>query len=331
MRWTRRTIIEEIRQLNAVGEELNYSSAEENHLNLVRAAAWHYGTWKRAIETAGLSYDDVSKYRRWSKERIIAGIREYQAAGGDLSWRVISAEGAPALAAAAVRVNVGFDTWYDAVTAAGIDYEKVARYRHWTPERVVKEIQELAEKEAPLSSKLVQGNHPPLYNAAKRRFGQWDDALIAAGINPDKVRQRRAADDLKKHRRSRNEKGELSFEHLSRDEGKKRRAQPKKSLFPKPIKPDEEIEAPPKVEPLPLRRRDKKTGKKRVSDRKREVYKSREKEIVKRAKILSRAAVKKGKQPEKNGHARRKELQEQAGQTTLELNGSEANTSSNAE
>ena len=313
MRWTRRTIIEEIRRLHGAGEELNYASAEENHLNLVRAAAWHYGTWKRAIETAGLSYDDVSKYRRWTKERIIQGIREYQAAGGDLSWRVISAEGAPALAAAAVRKNIGFATWYDAVTAAGINYEKIARYRHWTPERVVKEIQQLAEKEAPLSSKLVQGNHPPLYNAAKRRFGQWDAALIAAGIDPDKVRQRRAAQDLQKHRRSRNLKGELSFEHLTRDEGRKKRAQPRKSLMPVPLQPEQEIEAPPRVLPLPLRKRDPKTGEKKVRSKTRDVYQSRKKEINKRAKILSKAAVKPGKQPEKNGHARRKELQNQGG------------------
>ena len=327
MRWTRKSIIEEIRRLNAAGDELNYSSAEENHLNLVRAAAWHYGTWKRAIETSGLSYDDVSKYRRWSRERIIAGIREYQAAGGDLSWRVISAEGAPALAAAAVRENVGFDTWYDAVTAAGIDYEKVARYRHWTPQRVVKEIQELAEKEAPLSSKLVQQNHPPLYNAAKRRFKQWDEALAAAGIDPDKVRQRRAASELQKNRRSRNPKGELTFEHLTRDEGRKKRAQPRKSLMPIPLKPIEEIEAPPRALPLPLRKRDPKTGEKKVRARTREVYKTREKEIVKRVKILSKAAVKKGKQPEKNGHARRKELQEeQSGQMALKLDGNNANT-----
>lgn len=310
MRWTRRAIIEEIRQLHGAGDELNYSSAEENHLNLVRAAAWHYGTWKRAIETAGLSYDDVSKYRRWTKERVVVGIREYHGAGGDLSWRVISAEGAPALAAAAVRVNIGFGTWYAAVTAAGIDYEKVARYRHWTPERVVKEIQELAEKEAPLSSKLVQQNHPPLYNAAKRRFKQWDAALSASGINPDKVRQRRVAEDLQKNRRSRDKKGELNFDHLMRDEGKKKRAQPKKSLFPLPLRPAEEIEAPPRVEPLPLRKRDKKTGEKKVRPRTRAVYKTREKELVKRAKILSKAAIKPGKQPEKNGHARRKELQQ---------------------
>ena len=312
MRWTRRTIIEEIRRLHGRGEELNYSSAEEHHLNLVRAAAWHYGTWKRAIETAGLSYDEISKYRRWSRERIIAGIRDYQAAGGDLSWRVISAEGAPALAAAAVRENVGYDTWFEAVTAAGIDYEKIARYRHWTPERVVKEIQELAEKKAPLSSKLVQSNHPPLYNAAKRRFGQWDSALQAAGIDPEKVRQRRLAPDLKKPRRSRDPQGALSFEHLQRDDNRKRRAQPKKSLLPLPDKPTESVETPPRVEPLPLRRRDKKTGVQQVSKKKREVYKEREKELNKRAKILSKAAVKVGKQPEKNGHARRKELLEQA-------------------
>ena len=307
MHWTRRAITEEIRRLHAAGEELNYAAAEENHLNLVRAAAWHYGTWKRAIETAGLSYDEVSLYRRWTRARILQGIREYQAAGGDLSWRVISATGAPALAAAAVRENVGFDCWHDAVTAAGIDYEKVARYRHWTPERVSKEIGELAAQGAPLSSSLVQRNHPPLYNAAKRRFGQWDAALRAAGIDPDQVRQRRAAQDLQKHRRSRDAQGELSFAHLERDSDKKRRAQPKKSLLPLPAAPPEEKPTPVRVEPLPLRRRDPTTGQQRVSTAKRDLYKSRQKEIAKRAKILSKAAVKKGRQPEKNGHARRQE------------------------
>ena len=306
--------------MHAAAEELNYSSAEENHLNLVRAAAWHYGTWKRAVETAGFSYDDVSIYRRWTKERILAGIREHQAAGGDLSWRVISAGGAPALAAAAVRANVGFDTWYDAVTAAGIDHEKIARYRHWTPQRVVDEIRELAEKGAPLSSKLVQQNHPPLYNAAKRRFGQWDAALSAAGIDPDSVRQRRAARELQKKRRSRNRQGELPFEHLTRDQNKKKRAQPRKSLHPLAPEPAQELKTPPRVEPLPMRKRDEKTGEKRVRAATRDLYKSREKEIAKRAKILSQAAVKKGKQPEKNGHARRKELQDQLAPNASETN-----------
>lgn len=317
MRWTRRSIIEEIRTLHSGGEELNYSSAEESHLSLVQAAAWHFGTWKRAVETAGFDYDSVSKYRRWTRERVVAAIREHHKAGRDLSWCVISsAKGDPPLAAAAVRSNIGFETWHDAVEAAGIDYDKIARYRHWTPERVVTEIQALAQKGAPLSSKMVQNNHPPLYNAAKRRFKQWDLALVAAGVNPDKVRQRRSAENLKSHRRRRNSQGELTFDHLEREDTRKRRRQPKKSLFPVPSKPHEEIPAT-KLAPLPLRRQDK-TGKRRASVKKRDLYSVLSKEADKRAKILAQAAKKQGIQPQKSGHARRRELMEQQ-QLQLEL------------
>jgi len=314
MRWTRKTIIEEIRSLHSSGEELNYSSAEDNNLGLVQAAAWHFGTWRRAVETAGFDYDTVSKYRRWTTEGVIEAIREHHRNGSDLSWRVFSQEIDPPLAAAAVRSNVGFDTWHDAVTAAGIEYEKVARYRHWTPERVVKEIQDLAANGAPLSSKMVQNNHPPLYNAAKRRFKQWDLALEAAGISPDKIRQRRNITPKAAHRRRKNEKGEYTFEHVEKVEAlaqtRKRRKQPVKSIFPIPSKPLEEVPAPPKLEALPLRRKSRKTGKPTMSPERRTVYKQLEKETQKRAKILAKAAEKQGRKPEKSGHARRRELLE---------------------
>ena len=318
MRWTRRRIIEEIRELHGRGEELNYAAAEENHLVLVRAAAWHFGTWRRAVERAGLDYEIASKYRRWTRERVLARIRELHTQGHDLSWRVISSEVDPPLAAAAVRSNLGFGSWHDAVTAAGLKYDLIARYRHWTPARVVDEIRELAEQGAPLSSKLVQQNHPPLYNAAKRRFGQWDAALEAAGVDPQDVRQRRAAPDLRSHRRRRNPEGELSFAHLEREDLKKRRRQPQKSLSPIPPQPEKPLVAA-RLEPLPMRRAAPK-GRPRKPPPRSEIV-ALERETNKRTKILARAAQKQGLKPEKSGHARRRELleREQEKQLALEL------------
>ncbi len=73
--------------------ELYYSAAERDHLNLVRAAAWHYGTWRLAVEAAGVDYEKLSRYTRWSRERIIERIRELHKEGADLSWRTISSVG----------------------------------------------------------------------------------------------------------------------------------------------------------------------------------------------------------------------------------------------
>jgi hypothetical protein len=213
VRWNRNTILDEIRELHRSGDELNYTSAEENHLNLVRAAAWHYGTWKQAVELAGLDYDTVSKYRRWTRERVIQAIRDHYKAGHDLSWRSISIALDPPLAAAALRPNVGFQTWRDAVTAAGLNHDEIARYRHWTPDRVIAEIADLAKKGAPLSSKLVQMSNQSLYCAAKRRFKEWDAALAAAGVDPESVRLRRAPSAARPRRR-RNTSGQLTLEHI---------------------------------------------------------------------------------------------------------------------
>ena len=302
MRWTRNIILEEIRALHAHGEELNYDSIDQNYPTLMRAASWHFGTWQRAVETTGIDYGEVSKYIRWTREKVILGIREVHANGGDLSWSKISTnDGHPALAAAAVRSNMGFSTWHDAVTEAGINYEEVARYRHWTPERVVAEIQELARKKAPLSSKLVQNNYPPLYNAARRRFKQWDAALEAAGIVPDKVRVRRQAPDLLKRRRRRDEDGEMTFAHLERPEKPKRRA-PLKSGFPVPPKPKAELPAPPKVPQRPLRRRHKDTGALKMAPLKQEIFAILTEQQEVRERLLQEASHKTGRKPRKGGY-----------------------------
>ena len=190
MHWTRKTIIEHIRHLHEQGEELNYTSAERNHLNLVRAAAWHFGTWRRAVEAAGVDYESLSKYRRWNRERIVARIKELHGQGADLSWRAVSTEVDPPLAAAALRLN-GFPSWRDAIAAAGLDIDEIARYRFWDDERVIEAIQELHAAGHPLSSKAMQSANQSLFCAARRRFGSWDEALVAAGLDAEQIRLRR--------------------------------------------------------------------------------------------------------------------------------------------
>jgi len=197
LRWTRKNIVEEIKRLHAEEVELNYSSVEANHLYLVRAASWHFGTWRRAIESAGFEYESLSKYQRWDRERIVARIRELHAQGVDLSWRVISQEVDPRLAAAALRVN-GFESWRDAIAAAGFDIEEVARYKSWTAERVLREIKAHHKAGQLLSSKAMQDVDQSLFCAARRRFGSWDNALAAAGFDAAKIRLRHRGEKKQK-------------------------------------------------------------------------------------------------------------------------------------
>lgn len=190
VRWTRKSIIAEINRLHEAGEPLNYSAAESNHLNLVRAAAWHFGTWRHAVESAGVNYESLSRYQRWSKGRIIERIRELHQQKQDLSWRAVSTHVDPPLAAAALRAN-GFKSWREAVVAAGVDFDNVARYQYWDEAKVIKAIRARKRTGAPMSSKALQKADQCLFCAARRRFGSWDGALDVAGFNASKIRLRR--------------------------------------------------------------------------------------------------------------------------------------------
>lgn len=190
MRWTRKTIIAEIKRLHNAGEELYYSKAEDNHLNLVRAAGWHFGTWRRAVEAAGVDYESLSRYQRWDRKKIVERIRELHSEGQSLHWRAVSTQVDPPLAAAALRPN-GFHSWRDAISAAGFHIEDVARYKEWDHDKVLKAIRARKRKGLSLYSKSLQIEDQSLFCAARRRFGSWDGALEAAGFKAEKIRLRK--------------------------------------------------------------------------------------------------------------------------------------------
>jgi len=192
LHWTRQAILDEIRRMHKAKEDMSFASLEKNHLSLMRASAWHYGTWRRAVEEAGIDYETLSRYKRWSKERIIARIQELYAEGQDLSWRAISQEVDPALAASALRTN-GFGSWPEAIEAAGLDINEIARYKYWNEERVLKAIKERYKAGVNLSSRHAQKNDQSLFCAARRRYETWDKALEAAGLDASKIRIRKPA------------------------------------------------------------------------------------------------------------------------------------------
>ena len=53
----------------------------QNYQELLAAGIRYFGTWRAAIEAAGIPYDSVRKYRDWSKERIIETIQRLEKDG----------------------------------------------------------------------------------------------------------------------------------------------------------------------------------------------------------------------------------------------------------
>ncbi len=189
-KWSKEAIATEIARLHKASEDLSYAVVAQKHVALLRAATRYYGSWRAAVEQAGIPYDDVRKYQTWSRERILARIQELHAQGIDLSWRHVSTQVDPQLAAAATK-SQHFGSWRAAIKAAGLDYGSIRRYQQWDEQTIIAKLKELHEKGVSLNAKSMEETDITLITAARRRFDSWHCALQAAGLDYQQIVLRR--------------------------------------------------------------------------------------------------------------------------------------------
>jgi hypothetical protein len=140
----------------------------------------------------------------WSPEYILDRIAAYARAGVQLHVRSIM-KSDPALFATCL---LHFSSWDEALTKAGLDPKQIRRNRegrHLSREEVVEELRRRWHAGIPLQTEYRPGSpsislgecepessqermeHLRLMNAARRRFGTYREALLAAGIPPEQV------------------------------------------------------------------------------------------------------------------------------------------------
>ncbi|HEX5324858.1 MAG TPA: hypothetical protein VFW40_13815 [Capsulimonadaceae bacterium] len=181
-KWSKESIALEILSMYESGENLNYSSVASSNLALLRAATRYFGTWEAAVNFAGLNYDEIRRYKSWTRDRIIDRIKELHSQNVDLSWRNVCLNVDPQLAAAATKKS-HFGSWREALEASGLDYDAIRRYREWDDNRILDMVREYARAGKPLNAKNVEQEDITLITAARRRFDSWHQALTAAGLD----------------------------------------------------------------------------------------------------------------------------------------------------
>lgn len=193
MVWTKNEILNELRRLHKNGTDLSYNGLSTKLQSLVSASAYHFGSYRRAVEAAGIDYATVLRRPRWSKGRIIALIKAARRRGEDLYWSAVTHRrdelGKAAFAALQPRL---FGQWHRALQAAGLDADDIACYRHWDRQSIAYELKSRAKDGHALGSGALQDQDPGLHAAAVRHFGTYDNALRAAKLDPLKFRKRRS-------------------------------------------------------------------------------------------------------------------------------------------
>ena len=192
MVWDKPRIKAELKRLYKKGANLSYNALAAKQQSLVSAAAYHFGSYRSAVQAAGIDYAEVTRRPRWTKPIIIRLIKQARRAGEDLHWSAVTKRrdelGRAAFASLQPRL---FGRWDRALHAAGLDADEVSRYRKWDRNSVAFELRSRAQDDDDLNSGAVQQEDSGLHAAAVRHFGTYDAALRAAKVDPNSVRRRR--------------------------------------------------------------------------------------------------------------------------------------------
>ena len=189
-KWDSGLVARTIRQLFEQGEDVSYGKMVKSHQPLVLAARSYFGSYKKAVETAGIDYAAIRLRPKWTAVKVIQLVRDAAENGTALNHRAVFDRGddlgKAAIAASRDRL---FGSWSDALFAAGLNPADIARQKKWSANTVLHVLSARRTLGQPLNGAAVQKEVPSLYMAAMRFFGNYDAALTAAAMNPDEIRR----------------------------------------------------------------------------------------------------------------------------------------------
>ncbi len=188
MVWNKTNILSALRKLHKSGADLSYNALAKQNQSLVSAAAYHFSSYRKAVEKSGIDYASVTCRPRWDRASIIRIVKAAKRNGEDLHWSAVTQRrdelGRAAFAALQPRL---FGNWERALTASGLDADEISRYRRWNKDSIVFELRCRFREHEPLNSGALQSEDPGLHAAAVRHFGNYDAALRAARVDPLRV------------------------------------------------------------------------------------------------------------------------------------------------
>ncbi|TWU39510.1 hypothetical protein [Novipirellula artificiosorum] len=178
-RWTEKRIIRTIQSHYAIGSSIRDAGFGDDRL--ARAAKRWFGSWDKAVAAAGFA-DCIEVYKppkQWTASGVIRAIRKWRADGK--SFKDIWMDNTGLVNAAKHH----FGRWRNAVETAGFEIEN----RVWTRQEVIADIKQRHSVGHSLNS-----SHPTnvnLVQAARRHFGSWSRAKIAAGVQSKSGKSRK--------------------------------------------------------------------------------------------------------------------------------------------
>lgn len=194
-KWTKEMIIAVIQILHVDRYPLNSGGIRKTNRPLFSASQYIFGSWKKAVEAAGINYRAVArlifKYPRRSRSRsmCIKAIQSRYLRGLPLSAKTARKQ-MGWLVSASTRF---FGSWDNALIAAGLNPGTIRMrppQRSWNQAKVIQALKKRAEGGLPVNSEAVATDDVGLVFAARSQFGSYPTALRAAGFDATAIHMR---------------------------------------------------------------------------------------------------------------------------------------------
>ena len=186
--WDEQSIVAELRRMHAEGRDLSLAAVRDRSRGSLLGPVLHrFGSWRKAVEAAGIDYATVERVREWTRETVLRELRAQHEGGREVRGGAVQKEDVR-LCAAAKR---HFGSYEAALDAAGISVPKPADEWSWPVPRLRAELRKLHRQGVDLSSGSVRRTHPGLFYAFRARAGSWRAAVESIGVNYDSVRRGR--------------------------------------------------------------------------------------------------------------------------------------------
>lgn len=169
--WTDDRILNEIRRLHRAGQSLAPSRVSNA---LRQVGKLHFGSWRAAVQRAGISYDDEKVVQPKSDADLLAMVRARAREGR-------TGVGKQGLVTEQMARNLRerFGSVRAAFLAAGLD-AKLIRRKEYTEKEVLDELRRLAEEVPDMTPLQLRKSSPG--RAAISRYGTLEKALTAARL-----------------------------------------------------------------------------------------------------------------------------------------------------
>jgi hypothetical protein len=182
-------IIHEIRELSDQGAPLDANSISAEHPILFRHAQKQFSGWFNALEAAGIpseNYRVAAAKGYWNKSKVIDEIKVLESAFHDLSYTG-AARLRSDLVTAAAKI---FGSWRIAVKEAGFDYGRyVKQHDRYTDDELLDFLRNLHEQGISLDTQSLKRINQCKLNIIWKRFGSYENAIRAIGLDYDKIRR----------------------------------------------------------------------------------------------------------------------------------------------